>query len=70
MTRRTLVVKGRQDTHVTIVVEVCRGKVWVASLDPPFNAEAIFEPAQVESFIDVLSRSAKDARDGATDHTP
>jgi len=70
MTRRTLVVTGRQGTHVTIVVEVRRGKVWVVAIDPPFGAEAIFEPAQVESFIDLLSRAAQEARGGATDHTP
>ncbi|MGH3922825.1 MAG: hypothetical protein ACRDTT_08160 [Pseudonocardiaceae bacterium] len=69
-TRRTLVVPGRQGTRVTIVVDVCRGKVWVVAIDPPFSAEAIFEPTQVENLIDLLSRAAKDARGGATDHTP
>jgi len=70
MTRRTLVVAGRQGTYVTIVVEVCRGKVWVVAIDPPLSAEGIFESAQVESFIDLLSRAAKEVRGGATDHTP
>ncbi|MGH3656443.1 MAG: hypothetical protein ACRDUA_07270 [Micromonosporaceae bacterium] len=68
--RRTFVVTGRQGARVTIVVEVCRGKVWMVSVDPPFNAEAIFEPARIESFIDLLSRAAAEARGGATDHTP
>ncbi len=42
----------------------------MVAIDPPFSAEAIFEPAQVESFIDLLSRAAKEARGGATDYTP
>lgn len=68
--RRTLVVKGRQGARVTIVVEACRGQVWVVSTDPPFSAEAIFEPAQVESLIDLLSRTAAEARGAAPEHTP
>lgn len=66
-TRRTLVVKGRQGTRVTVVVEVCRGRVWVVSADAPFVSEAIFEPAQVDSLIDLLTQAAKEARGGAKD---
>lgn len=61
-TRQTLEVKGRQGTRVTMVVEVCHGKVWLVSIDPPFSTDAIFEPVQVESFIGLLSRAAKEAR--------
>lgn len=60
-------VKGRQGTRVTVVVEVCRGKVWVVSVDAPFSSEAILEPAQVDSLIDVLTQAAKEARGGAKD---
>ncbi|MGH3903864.1 MAG: hypothetical protein ACRDTE_06710 [Pseudonocardiaceae bacterium] len=66
-TRRTLVVKGRQGTRVTVVVEVCRGKVWVVSVDSPFSSEAILEPAQVDNLIDLLARAVKEARGGAKD---
>ncbi len=66
-TRRTLVVKGRQGTRVTMVVEVCRGKVWVVSVDSPFISEAILEPPQVDSLIDLLTQAAKEARGGAED---
>lgn len=66
-TRRTLVVKGRQGTRVTMVVEVCRGKVWVVSVDSPFSSEAILEPPQVDSLIDLLTQAAKEARGGAED---
>lgn len=61
-TRRTLVVKGRQDARVTVVVEVCRNKVWMVSVDTPFASEAIFEPAQVDSLIDILGKAANEAR--------
>lgn len=63
MTRRKLVVKGRgQDARVTITVEVCRGKVWVTSFDCPFNSEAILEPGQADSLIDLIAQAAKEAR--------
>ena len=66
-TRRTLVVKGRQGTRVTVVVEVCRGKVWVVSFDSPFSSEAILEPAQVDTLIDLLAQATKEARGDAKD---
>ena len=62
-------VKGRQDTRVTVVIEVCRGKVWVVSVDSPFTSEAILEPAQVDRLIDLLGQAAKEARGGAKDRT-
>lgn len=61
-TRRTLVVKGRQDARVTITVEVCRGKVWLTSFDCPFTSEAILEPAQVDSLVELITQAAKEAR--------
>lgn len=61
-TRRTLGAKGRQGRPVTVVVEVCRGKVWVVSVDSPFVTEAIFEPAQADSLSALLTEAAKDAR--------
>ncbi|MGH4016873.1 MAG: hypothetical protein ACRDSL_23685 [Pseudonocardiaceae bacterium] len=69
-TRRTLVVKGRQDTRVTVVVEVCRNQVWVVSVDSPFSSEAIFEPAQVDSLIDILEKAAAEARRGKANAAP
>jgi hypothetical protein len=60
------VVKGRQGTHVTVIVEVCHGKVWMVSEDTPFRSEAIMEPGQAESLGDLLARAAKEARGGTT----
>ena len=60
-------VKGRQDTRVTVVIEVCRGKVWVVSVDPPFTSEAILEPAQVDRLVDMLGQAAEEARSGNKD---
>lgn len=62
--RRTLIVKGRQGSHVTVLVEVCHGKIWLVSEDGPFRAEAIMEPGQAESLGDLLARAAKEARGG------
>lgn len=50
-----------------MVIEVSRGKVWMVSVDTPFSAEAILEPAQVDSLIDLLSRAATEARRGRND---
>ncbi|MGH4013640.1 MAG: hypothetical protein ACRDSL_06835 [Pseudonocardiaceae bacterium] len=66
-TRRTLTVKGRQGTDVTVVVETYRGKVWLVSADPPFSVEAIMEPSQAESLGDLLARAARDARGSTKD---
>lgn len=62
MARRKLVVKGRQDTRVTIIVEVYRGKVWVTSFDSPFTSEAILDPPQADSLIDLIAQAAREAR--------
>ncbi|MGH8544657.1 MAG: hypothetical protein ACREX3_13735 [Gammaproteobacteria bacterium] len=63
MTQRKLVVRGRgQDARVTFFVEVYRGKIWVTSMDPPFASEAIFEPAQAHSLVDLINQATKEAR--------
>lgn len=61
-TRRMLTVKGRQDTRVTITVEVCRGKVWLTSFDCPFISEAILEPTQADSLVELITQATKEAR--------
>jgi hypothetical protein len=63
-TRRKLVVKGRQNSRVTVVVEVYCQKVWMIVVDPPFEAEAILEPVQVDNLIGALTQAATEARDG------
>ncbi|MGH4021372.1 MAG: hypothetical protein ACRDT0_19515 [Pseudonocardiaceae bacterium] len=68
-TRRTLVVKGRQGTRVTVTVEAYRGRVWMVSVDTPFISEAILEPTQVANLIDMLNQSAQEARDDKRDTT-
>ena len=57
-----MVVSGRQGILVTVVVEVYRGKVWVVSVDQSCTAEAILEPAQADSLIDLLRQAASEAR--------
>lgn len=61
-TRRTLVVKGHQDTRVTITVEACRGKVWLTSFDCPFVSEAILEPAQADGLVELITQTAREVR--------
>ena len=68
--RRTLAVKGRQGVHVTVGIEVYRGKVWVITVDQALTSEAIFEPAQVDRLMDVLAQAATEARGGTKDQTP
>ncbi len=63
MVRRKLIVRGRgPDARVTLTVEVYRGKVWITSFDCPFTAEAILEPAQADSLVDLVAQAVKEAR--------
>ncbi|MCA1709242.1 MAG: hypothetical protein LC808_40555 [Actinobacteria bacterium] len=66
-TRRTLVVKGRgPEGRVIFYLEAYRGKVWISSFDCPFMSEAIFEPAQADSLVELINQTTKEAR-GYTD---
>ena len=63
MARRKLVVRGRgEDARVTFFVEVYRGKVWVTSFDQLLTCEAILEPAQADSLVDLISQATTQAR--------
>lgn len=63
MTRQKLVAKGRgPDARVIIAVEVYRGRIWVTSFDCPFTSEAILEPTQADSLIDLIAQAAREAR--------
>lgn len=63
MVRRKLVVKGRgQDARVTFFVEVYRGKIWVTSFDQLLTSEAILEPAQADSLVDLINQATTEAR--------
>lgn len=62
MTRHKLVVRGRRDTRAVFYVETYRGDVWITSYDCPFNAEAILEPAQADSLMELIGQAAKEAR--------
>jgi len=63
MTRRKLVAKGRgHDARVVVYVDVYRGKVCVTSFDCPSRAEAILEPAQADSLVDLIAQAAREAR--------
>jgi hypothetical protein len=62
-TRRRLTVKGRgPDAHTTFSLEAYRGKVWITSSDCPFICEAILDPAQADSLVDLINQTTKEAR--------
>ena len=69
MTRRKLVVRGRQDARVVFYVETYRGNVWITCYDCPFTSEAILEPAQADSLVELINQATQEARrynDGPT----
>ncbi|MGH3438842.1 MAG: hypothetical protein ACRDRN_20525 [Sciscionella sp.] len=47
--------------NVTVIVAVYRGKVWL-SIDSSFLREAILEPAQADSLIELLTQAVSEAR--------
>jgi hypothetical protein len=63
MPRRKLTVKGRgPDGRVTFSLEAYQGKVWISSYDCPFTCEAILDPAQADSLIDLITQTTTEAR--------
>ena len=63
MSRREITVRGRGPVaRSTVVVEVCRGKVWLTVSDSPFAAEAILEPAQAGSLVELIGQATREAR--------
>jgi hypothetical protein len=63
MTWRRLTVKGQgPEARVTFSIKVHRGKVWVSSFDCPFTCDAVLEPAQADSLVELISQAAKEAR--------
>jgi hypothetical protein len=63
MSRRKLTVKGRgPDGRVTVSLEAYQGKVWITSYDCPFICEAILDPTQADSLIDLINQTTKEAR--------
>ena len=63
MSRRKLTVKGRgPDGRVTFSWEAYQGKVWISSYDCPFICEAILDPAQADSLIDLITQTTTEAR--------
>ncbi|MGH3911629.1 MAG: hypothetical protein ACRDRM_12455 [Pseudonocardiaceae bacterium] len=65
MAQRKLTVRGRgPDAQVNVFVEVCCGKVWLTVVDCPFTAEAIFEPAQAGSLVELIGQATMQARGG------
>ncbi len=62
MTRRKLVVRGRQDARAVLYVEAYRENVWITSYNCPFNAEAILEPVQADSLIELIAQATTEAR--------
>lgn len=63
MARRKLTARGRgPDAQATVSVEACRGKVWLTVFDCPFTAEAIFEPAQAASLVELIGQATREGR--------
>jgi len=62
MTRRKLVVRGRQDARVVFYVETYRGNVWITCYDCPFTSEAILEPTQADSLVELINQATQEAR--------
>lgn len=63
ISRRKLIVKGRgPDGRVTFSLEAYRGKVLIASYDCPFTCEAILDPAQADSLINLINQTTEEAR--------
>lgn len=70
-TRRKLVVNGRgPDGHVIFYLEAYRGKIWLTSFDFPFMSEAIFEPVQADSLVELINQTTKEARGYRNDGSP
>ncbi len=64
MSRRKLTVKGRgPDGYTILSLEACRGKVWITSYDCPFTCEAILDPAQADSLINLIHQTTEEARE-------
>ena len=64
MSRRKLTVKGRgPDGRTTLSLEAYQGKVWIISYDCPFICEAILEPTQADSLINLINQTTKEARE-------
>ena len=63
MPLRKLTVKGRgTDGRVTFSLEAYQGEVWIISYDCPFICEAILDPAQADSLINLINQTTKEAR--------
>ena len=62
MTRRKLVVRGRQDARVVFYIETYRGNVWITCYDCPFTSEAILEPTQADSLVELINQATQEAR--------
>lgn len=64
MTRRKLIVKGRgPDARATFYLHAYRGKVWITSYDCPSVCEAILEPVQADSLVNLINQTTKEARE-------
>jgi hypothetical protein len=62
-TRRRLTVKGvGPEASVTFYLEAHRGRVWITSYDCPFTCEAVLEPAQADSLVELINQATKEAR--------
>ncbi|MCA1604101.1 MAG: hypothetical protein LC775_01120 [Acidobacteria bacterium] len=63
-TRRKLTVKGRgpDEPRVTFYVQAYRGQVWIKAYDCPFACEAILDPTQADSLVDLINQTTKEAR--------
>jgi hypothetical protein len=50
------------ESRVIFSLEAYQGKVWITSYDCPFTCEAILDPAQADSLIDLITQTTTEAR--------
>lgn len=63
MTPRRLTVKGQgPEARVIFSLEAYKGKVWITSYHCPHVCEAIFEPVEADSLVDLINQTTKEAR--------
>ncbi|HKR48465.1 MAG TPA: hypothetical protein VJT72_02590 [Pseudonocardiaceae bacterium] len=63
MAQRKITVKAQgQDARATFTMEACRGKVWITTYDCPFICVAIFETAQADTLVELVSQTTTEAR--------
>ena len=62
-TPRKLTVKAQgPDAQATFYLRAYRGNVWITCYDCPFTSEAILEPTQADSLVELINQAIQEAR--------